>query len=364
MLNLPDASIRAVVDRVVRGPAVVRVAHHDHDRIQGDSGLAALLDAVRNLIDAESVALHTATASGSLGALLASVGPEIASDNWPEGTGLDRLSTGSPDAGSMWLPDAKGRCAVHASLLPPGAGDRVILLCRPNQCDVVYRQELEHHIARYLPLIERAIAQWSRAHAESLRTCEQQAAFDALGHGLLVVDAECRIRMENLAARAMLATSDVLSGSGDRLTIKHIEDAMRFQVSVRHVLDTAHRKGSIIVTIRRGDALPLLLAIQALSRGAANKGLAVVQIIDPAAELTLPLESLSRHYDLTQAECRLIEQLVRGRTLGEAAIAMRLKEQTARTYLKQIFQKTGIHRQVELVRMVLAGAIPNICVSG
>jgi DNA-binding CsgD family transcriptional regulator len=342
----------------------VGIAHGDHDRIQGDSGLAALLDAVRNLIDAESVSLHMATASGSLGELLAGVGPEIASGNWPEATSLDRLSIGSADAGSMWLPGRRGRCAVHASLLQAGAGDHIIFLCRPKRGDLVYRRELEHHITLYMPLIEPAIAQWSRARTENLRTCEQQAVFDALGHGLLVVDAECHIRMENLAARAMLATSDVLSGSGGRLTIKHIEDAMRFQVSVRHVLDTAHRKGSIIVTIRRGNALPLLLAIQALSRGALNKGLAVVQIIDPAAEMILPLESLSRHYDLTQAEHRLIEQLVRGRTLGEAAIAMRLKEQTARTYLKQIFQKTGMHRQVELVRIVLAGAIPNICVPG
>jgi DNA-binding CsgD family transcriptional regulator len=32
---------------------------------------------------------------------------------------------------------------------------------------------------------------------------------------------------------------------------------------------------------------------------------------------------------------------------------MKLKEQTARTYLKQVFQKTGMRRQTDLVSAVL-----------
>jgi DNA-binding CsgD family transcriptional regulator len=42
-----------------------------------------------------------------------------------------------------------------------------------------------------------------------------------------------------------------------------------------------------------------------------------------------------------------------GKSLQEAAEAMRIKDQTARSYLKQIFLKTDTKRQAELVRLML-----------
>ena len=47
-----------------------------------------------------------------------------------------------------------------------------------------------------------------------------------------------------------------------------------------------------------------------------------------------------------------------GQALQDAALALQLKVQTVRTYLKQIFQKTGTHRQAELMQLMLSGALP------
>ena len=41
-----------------------------------------------------------------------------------------------------------------------------------------------------------------------------------------------------------------------------------------------------------------------------------------------------------------------GQTLTEAAGEMRVKVETARAYLKQVFGKTGMHRQTDLVAMM------------
>lgn len=358
MLKLLETA--SVVELVRHEPAADRPDPVVVDRLVGDPELAAILDIVRELLGVGSIAMHLVTACGALGGLLAGVGADAGAD-FDTTIYANRLAVGGA---GLWLPGDGVHGPTHVSLLEPRARERIVLLCRPGRGELGNRRALERQIALYLPLIERSVAQWARAHVEQLRVREQHAVFDAVGFGLLVVDADCRVHSMNAAARAQAKGSRLLSVAHDRLTILHLEDAMRFQVSLRHLLSPAAEQGeTITVALRRRAAPPLLLAISAMAVEGARRQLVMVQLIDPAAELALPLETLVRHYDLTQAEGRLVEQLVRGKTLGEAAVAMRLKEQTARTYLKHIFQKTGLRRQVELIRMVLAGAVPRLCAS-
>lgn len=328
----------------------------DHDRLWGDPDLAAMLETVRDLLGVRSIAAHLIAASGDLGQLVAGVGPELAVERWLPAV-AERLARGPTGS---WLSTSVGESEIHASLLKPRARDRLVLLCCGRCGQSGDRRQLERRIASFLPLIERTVGQWARSHVQEMRLKEQAAVFDALNTGLIVVDADCRVHLINAAARAQVAELGVLSMPGDRLSVRQFEDAMRFQVSLRHVLgDTGTQRDPVVVALRRAGPSPVLLAISAMPPSATGARRAAVQIVDPQAKFVLPLETLSRYYDLTQAEGRLIEQLVRGRTLGEAASALRLKEQTARTYLKHIFQKTGLRRQVELIRLVLAGALPS-----
>jgi DNA-binding CsgD family transcriptional regulator len=63
-------------------------------------------------------------------------------------------------------------------------------------------------------------------------------------------------------------------------------------------------------------------------------------------------DSLKERFDLTLAEARLVVHLVQGSSLKSSAQALGVKYDTARTYLKSIFQKTGTHRQPQLVLTV------------
>jgi DNA-binding CsgD family transcriptional regulator/PAS domain-containing protein len=58
-------------------------------------------------------------------------------------------------------------------------------------------------------------------------------------------------------------------------------------------------------------------------------------------------------FQLTNREAALAGLLARGLTLAEAADELGVTEQTARTYSKRIFLKTGVRRQTELVRRIL-----------
>ena len=59
-------------------------------------------------------------------------------------------------------------------------------------------------------------------------------------------------------------------------------------------------------------------------------------------------------YALTVVEARLAAWLAQGKSVHEAAAAMGITVNTARAYLKRIYDKTGVRRQPELVRVLLS----------
>jgi pimeloyl-ACP methyl ester carboxylesterase/DNA-binding CsgD family transcriptional regulator len=59
-----------------------------------------------------------------------------------------------------------------------------------------------------------------------------------------------------------------------------------------------------------------------------------------------------RRYGLTAAESRLAAKLLRGLTVTDAATEMGVTTNTARSYLKNIFTKTGARRQADLLRLL------------
>ena len=70
------------------------------------------------------------------------------------------------------------------------------------------------------------------------------------------------------------------------------------------------------------------------------------------------IDLLRCHFDLTLAEARLALHLVTGETLRSAAANLSISYETARTSLKNIFDKTGTCRQAELV-VVIVTALPG-----
>jgi DNA-binding CsgD family transcriptional regulator len=61
---------------------------------------------------------------------------------------------------------------------------------------------------------------------------------------------------------------------------------------------------------------------------------------------------LENSFRLTHAEARLVVHLVQGTSLKSSAEALGIRYETARSYLKSAFLKTGTHRQAELVLRV------------
>ena len=70
------------------------------------------------------------------------------------------------------------------------------------------------------------------------------------------------------------------------------------------------------------------------------------------------IDLLRSHFGLSPAEARLALRLVAGETLRSAAVKLGIGYETARTHLKNIFDKTGTCRQAELVGFIFT-ALPG-----
>ncbi|AZO07755.1 LuxR family transcriptional regulator [Mesorhizobium sp. M3A.F.Ca.ET.080.04.2.1] len=58
-------------------------------------------------------------------------------------------------------------------------------------------------------------------------------------------------------------------------------------------------------------------------------------------------------FDLTAAEAAVARDLVNGKTIADIAEARQVSKNTVRVQVKSVFEKTGVHRQADLVRMLL-----------
>ena len=59
----------------------------------------------------------------------------------------------------------------------------------------------------------------------------------------------------------------------------------------------------------------------------------------------------ARRYQLTAAQAKVCALVYGGRSLATIADTLNVSENTVRSHLKQIFQKTGTHGQMELVHL-------------
>ena len=86
----------------------------------------------------------------------------------------------------------------------------------------------------------------------------------------------------------------------------------------------------------------------------------ILLLIADGTNTSVPGANLLRLlFDLTPSEARLTRLLVDGRSIADVCRTLAITEATARVHLRSVFAKTGVKRQVDLVRMLLGLAAPR-----
>jgi DNA-binding CsgD family transcriptional regulator/PAS domain-containing protein len=178
--------------------------------------------------------------------------------------------------------------------------------------------------------------------------------------GIVIVDLDQRILLTNAAAGELFGTSMLVGEAAGRLAILQPDYAVRFQIALRAVLSAPDGSDARhAVAIVGPDRSTLLLQIVRMP-SQLERNCACVMITEPSLSSKINIQPLADAFGLTRVQTRLVGQLVMGRSIQEAAQALHLKVETTRTYLKQIFEKTDTHRQVELVMLMQNGEIPSL----
>ncbi len=187
------------------------------------------------------------------------------------------------------------------------------------------------------------------------------STFGRLPHGALLVDAAMRVRLSNDAADCLLArASGPLTSRGRLLGAVNDEEQKALAALVARCCETgsddAPDPGRMLILGGGGNQARVMASVAPYPlthmHGMVAEACAIVLLKDLSAATPELGNALRALYRLAPAEIRLALALGEGRSLRLAAAAQGITDGTARSYLEQIFRKTGTHRQAELVALI------------
>ena len=182
------------------------------------------------------------------------------------------------------------------------------------------------------------------------------AVLDCLPFGVIVVDGEATVLLVSRRAEQILARRDGLVTYGGALAASRPADTARLRKMIARTWRLADGPGppasDALQLARPSGRNPLVVRIVPLQPKIA--ALAVL-VCDPETRTQVEHSLLHQLYRLTPAEARLVVALAQGERLESAAQALGVTLGTGRTYLKRVFLKMGVSRQVDLMRLVLSG---------
>ena len=86
----------------------------------------------------------------------------------------------------------------------------------------------------------------------------------------------------------------------------------------------------------------------------ARRVAALILVVDPLSQLRIDPDLVAETLGLTLAESQVAAALAEGSNVRDIAAATRRKESTVRWFIRQIYEKQGISRQADLVRLGLS----------
>jgi DNA-binding NarL/FixJ family response regulator len=185
------------------------------------------------------------------------------------------------------------------------------------------------------------------------------ATLNRLPTGVVVVDPDTKIVFTNKQGAEFLASRDGLSiGPTGLCRTNKPKETTELARLVKLAVDGGEHAVPHALSVSREDSdRPLSVVVAPLPASGLGSKVAVLLVSAPERQKMPSPETVSRLFDLTDAEARLAIALGEGHRIEDAAELMGITGSSARTYLKRIFSKTDVTRQAELVRLLLAAPV-------
>ncbi|MBP6031415.1 MAG: helix-turn-helix transcriptional regulator [Sphingobium sp.] len=269
-----------------------------------------------------------------------------------------------PDAGEMHIwwrcpPSIGCDTALSVPIRRVGGHSRLVITTFFDSLTPATQQAAEQAYLRRRPFAVGYFRLWQIANTGHNHMLALQAALNLNDMAIMLLDRTSRIVFANNRAQEVLAEADGLCRRQNRVAATTVGDSIKLASAVDHVIAAGAAGRSLrapLFRISRSNERHLVVAVLPTDHPPADAQdvAAILYVIDPGVDLENQLPPVCKLFRMSPLETRLTCHLAAGATLQEAAGLLRLKEQTARSYLKQIFVKTDTNRQADLIRTMLS----------
>ncbi|SDJ57580.1 MULTISPECIES: helix-turn-helix transcriptional regulator [Bradyrhizobium] len=224
--------------------------------------------------------------------------------------------------------------------------------------DVALYKLISPHLQRAVQINLKS-AQMQMNHAAS------RQALDRLNEGVLFVDVNSSVTLANRSAESLFAAE-----AGLRQRDGILEGSVHSETLALHALiakcgerGALPSSGGNLSLSRGAGRWPLALMIAPILHPLPDwligkKPVAIIFVNDPERTPKPASRQLIEQFGLTRAEASFAIEILNGDGIQAAADRLSITRATARTHLARVFDKTGVRRQSELVRLLMSAIYP------
>jgi DNA-binding CsgD family transcriptional regulator len=211
----------------------------------------------------------------------------------------------------------------------------------------------EDLVAALAPALRAALRSFVALERERMNAALANEAISRLNFGWITLDARGAVLDADRHGEALLSAGTMLQrGRGARLSARDPQVAAAIRQAVVDLAgEPASRPRAVVLS--REPWLDMLLVPANLRQAASGPAPALVAYVHSDTWSSADrCEQLGELFDLIPCEARLALALSRGMTIAEAAADLGLTVESARTYSKRIYAKTGARGQPDLLRFI------------
>jgi len=253
----------------------------------------------------------------------------------------------------------QGWIDAASAVVEKSTGGCAYLTVVRNEASGMVDNEMRRRMGLIVPHVRRAVRTGKVIDLRQGEAATFANVLDGLSPAIFLVDADGQIIHGNAASRLLMATGDLLRGVHGRLTASdsQLDQALHSAIIAAATLEDVGGKGSA-VSLRSHAGERYVAHVLPLSVGERHKAgmrsRAVAALFVRKAELEAapPSEVIRKTYKLTPTELRVLLAIVNVGGVRQVAGNLGVADTTVKTHLGRLFEKTGVSRQADLVKLV------------
>ncbi|MDO9562113.1 MAG: helix-turn-helix transcriptional regulator [Bradyrhizobium sp.] len=255
---------------------------------------------------------------------------------------------------------------IASAVIEKSANSCTVLSVARREGSGLVDADMRRRMALVVPHVRRAVLIGRTIHRKEAEATCLTGILDGLSAGMILVDADGRIVHSNTAGNTILAAADFLR----RTSCGRLAGDAPVNAALRELLVAAGAGDSALgingialpLTDRHGErhvahVLPLTSGARR-DAGRAYNAVAALFVRKAAIEACPSSAIIGEIYKLTPTELRVLLAIVHVGGVPEVAASLGVAATTVKTHLARLFEKTGVGRQADLVKLVAGFATP------